>query len=210
MAIRTLFPANPSVWDLGSLAVLTRAVIDTYFALYYFAVDEDSPEQIELRHMVGNYNLAKHRHEILDLIGSEHSDTVGVRGPVDKALADLRANALYRNLAPRVREDIEAGRKSILLTNRALADRAGISPRLYKGMHKYLSGHVHTYPIAIQQMNTPRRADQILVVWNFIDISSGYLAVAIRDFVRMFPTSRELLSDSLMDEIRAQVDQLSD
>lgn len=204
MAIRTLFPPTPPVWDIGSLAVLTRAVIDTYFALFYFAVDKDSDEQIELRHVVGNYNLAKHRHQILDFIGSEHSETPEVSGTVDKALADLRRNAIFQGLEQSEKRDIEDGRKSILLTNSALAQRAGISPRFYRGMYKYLSGHVHTLPIAIQQMNTPKRPDQILIVWNFLDLNSGYLALAIRDFVRIFPASRGLLSDSLMDEIRRQ------
>src|SRR3990172_5858991 len=97
MAIRALFPLTPAVWDIGSLAVLTRAVIDTYFALFYFAVDDPgSPDQIAFRRLVGNSNLAKHRYQILELLDSGRPEKNEIRSTVESLLSDLKTSPLFK------------------------------------------------------------------------------------------------------------------
>lgn len=53
------------IWDITSIAFLTRNLIETYLALYYIAIDDVSVDEKELRKLFWQYHEASERVKIL-------------------------------------------------------------------------------------------------------------------------------------------------
>ncbi|WP_020484464.1 hypothetical protein [Methylomonas sp. MK1] len=66
-AIFVLLPKAPAgevapeqeLWDISSIAVLARSLVDTYYTLYYVAIDDPGKKGNEFRWLVWDYHAEK-------------------------------------------------------------------------------------------------------------------------------------------------------
>lgn len=178
-----------TVWNIPSVAVIARAIMDSYYVFFYLAIDECTEEELEFRHLLWHYHGEKQRLDMLKLIKSTNPCIVQLKKDVDILKARLVESSFYKSLDANLQRKIRKGERGVLLSNTQLSKRAGIDPNYYKATFNYLSQYVHTYPFAATQLAIFRADDEesLQVAKSVIDSSTGFLSHAIRDFIRLVP-----------------------
>lgn len=176
-------------WDIPSVAVLARTIMDSYYVLFYVAIDDCDEKELEFRYNLWKYHGEKQRLDMLKLSKSTNPIIVELETNVDTLRATLVKNIFYKSLDRDTKHQVNKGRKGILLSNTQLSESAGIDPNYYKAQFNFLSQYVHAYPFAATQLATFRADDEdsLVVVKSIIDNSTGYLSHAIRDFIKLVP-----------------------
>lgn len=197
------------IWDISSVCCLTRSLMDCYNSFFYLIIDDVEGPELDFRHILWNLHSECQRLKMLELMGlATPGGEEGELEERDPRLPDLRRsieewksklmnNVFYQNLNGRVQSDYLSGKKGIFLTNSQISDRAGIAPSYYKATYIYLSNYVHTYAFSISQIALFRGGDieSLQLFKTVVGYCTGYLCVALRDFVRVFPDQSSALSE---------------
>ncbi len=124
---------------------------------------------------------------------------------VHALITRLRANAHFQSLGEKNRRKWEegdfsnAGRyrgKGFALEFRERAERACLASSVYDAEYRHLSSYLHSAPSAIDQIagfGSDPAAMQDMVVPTLIRSCCGYLAIAIRYFLSLFPECTRLV-----------------
>jgi len=182
-------PKNFKVWDISSLAVLVRALIETYNVFYYLIMDEIDDIELDFRFIVWHLHSESERLRMLKSIGSINPAIKEIEKSIEVHKAKLLINSFYNSLASDERTKYRKGEVGISLTNLQISERAGISRNYYRSTYKFLSSYTHTFPFSIQQVSVFKADDEesLSLIKGQADTASGYLSYAIRDFVKLFP-----------------------
>lgn len=196
--------SNPDleIWDYTSIAILTRAIIDAYYVMYYLTIDDVDDDENDFRFLVWDYHSENRRLKQLELIGSSHSEIPEIRSDVENLKNEVQGNSLYSNLEKNFRKGVGRGEIPFLLTNLEIAKKAGISEHYHKATYMYLSSYIHTYPYSISQTSAIKNTNQILELTKpLIDYCLGYICLCIRDFMKHVPDQKVYLVKELELEI---------
>lgn len=178
---------TPQRLDPSSIAVLARALVDTYLILWYVACDEVDEQEAAFRALLWQYHSEKARLSKLDLIGSTSAKVEEIRRNVLRLKADLIADNHYKTLDNDRQRRVRQGREAWLLTNSEIAQRAGISVGLYKTNYKFLSAYIHSHPFSLSQIAGFYEDPEGIfhITKTMLSEATGYLAHAMRDFNRV-------------------------
>jgi Family of unknown function (DUF5677) len=177
------------VWDIASLATLVRSVIDSYYVFFYLTIDECSEDEVDFRYFLWNYHAEKQRIDMLKRMKSENPIIDQILKNIENLKSNLLSNKFYNSLGTDTKKKIRKGKIGILLTNTELSKRAGIDPDYYKSTFNYLSAYVHGFPFASTQLAAFRAGSEesLELIKVIIDYCTGYISVAIRDFIKLLP-----------------------
>jgi len=190
-------------WDISSTASLCRAIIDSYLMLFYIGVDAENEDEQELRKAYWKY----HRHfEAYRMMLGNNPDSPHVEVELqhyEQSKNKLELLGAFSHLPPKRRECLLKGKAPKISSNEELCGRAGISKNYFKPTFKYLSNYTHTSPFSIEQMdqlkmNSPETTDAFEHV---ALIALTFNALAIRDFIIMFPDQKQNISSRTQDLI---------
>jgi len=197
-----------NVWDISSIAVLTRSIIDSYYVFYYLAVDECDMSELEFRRNLWEYHGEYQRLNMLNRIKSENPKVKDLEKYIEKLKKKIINNKFYKSISKtHLQQQIRKGNIAILLSNTELSKRAGINPDYYKSNFDYLSAYTHAYPFAHSQLKLFRANDNesLGLVTFIIDLCTGYVCHATADFINLFPDQERNLdrrSKILIDDWR--------
>lgn len=196
---------STELWDVSSMAVLTRAVVDAYFIMFYLAVDEVDQETREFRFILWDYHSETQRFKQLRLFKSEHPDVKAVERKVTAFKERLTRHSVYLSQEPNRQKDLRKPKKAMDSTNSILAERAGIDPDYCNAVYVYLSNYVHTHGFALTQLakfqaGTPEALREIKVVVEFM---TGFLCLGVRDFLKLCPDQRSIIEPETMSIVDA-------
>lgn len=200
MTINRILPDNSvnheSLWDFSSFAILARALMETYHAYYYIAVETLKDPEIDFRLIVFRY----HRNLELYRIQKDWR-------PSHEGLKDLERNLLpghrtmiseheiFKTLS-KERQNIILGRTMpMYLTHSEIAKRLPFLAGLDRGfevMYRLLSNHVHNAPFAFLGISNERgRGDrneaEVFYTTFVLEWVNKYLSSAIVDQATIFP-----------------------
>ncbi|MCJ7459234.1 MAG: DUF5677 domain-containing protein [candidate division Zixibacteria bacterium] len=182
-------PKGLEVWDISSVCILTRSLIDTYNVFHYLIIQKVENEELEFRFVLWNLHSETERLKMLELSKSKSEKLEKIKQYVESLKEKLGDNKFYQKLDLKEQKKCCTGEKGIYLKNTDISRNAGINPDYYKSTYKYLSQYVHTYPFSISQI-IPFKADDTESQKLFkpiIGYCTGYLCVSTRDFVNIFP-----------------------
>jgi hypothetical protein len=190
-------PNNFKVWDIASLSVLVRTVIETYNVFYYLIIDEVDDNELEFRFLLWRLHSECERKRMLNSIGSTNPKIKEIENDIEEYKSKLLINDFYKSKNSNERSSYRRGETGIALTNSQISERAGISINFYKSTYRYLSSYVHTFPFSIQQIAVFKADDEesLSLIKTLIDTTSGYLSFVIRDFVKLFPDQKEITKE---------------
>lgn len=182
-------PGQSECWDVSSICVLARALVDAYSALHYVAVDPVAKPERTFRRRLWNFHSELRRLEMLRLIRSKRPEMLELQAEVRALEKELTADAYYNSLDSGVRSKARKGDLALHLTNSQIAERAGIQPEYYKALYRYLSNYTHTYGLSVAQLALFRSGDpgSLHLIRVALEYSTAYLALAIRDFTKVIP-----------------------
>jgi len=179
-------------WDISSMAVLARALIDSYYVFFYLGIDEAEESELEFRFHLWNYHGEKQRLVMLRKIKSTHPILEQLEDDVQNLKDKLIDTSFYKNLDSKTQRKIRKGEIGIFYSNSELSKKAGISSNYYKANYNNISTHVHAYPYAVTQLAIFRANDDasLAVINTIMDDCIGYVCYAVRDFVKIMPDQR--------------------
>ncbi|HEY3439207.1 MAG TPA: hypothetical protein VGK29_00570 [Paludibaculum sp.] len=182
-------PGATEVWDLGSTCAVVRALIDTYFAMYYVAVESISSEERDFREASWCFEGEHDRLWMLQRIGSDSPELAGLEAEVGRLRGLVLNHPVYGRLDKEMQRQIRDGKKPFHLSNSALAERSEISVNYYRAVYRYLSSYTHTYPYSVSQLARIRAGDpEALGLFSTaLQYCLAFLAVAVLDFWSLFP-----------------------
>jgi len=182
-------PKGFEIWDISSVCVLVRSLIDTYNIFYYLIIEEVDNVELEFRFVLWNLHSETERLKMLELSKSKSEKLEKIRKDIESFKEKLKDNKFYQRLDLKERRKYYAGEKGIFLKNTDISRNAGINPDYYKSIYKYLSQYVHTYPFSISQITQFKASDteSQKLFEPIIEYCTGYLGLSIRDFLKKFP-----------------------
>lgn len=196
---------NFDVWDISSVCTLVRSLIETFFIFYYVAIDEADKDELDFRFIIWHYHEKCERIKMLEWIGSNnHQQIEELKSRKNKLREDLSKNTFFQRLKSENHKDlknISEGKIGIFLSNSTISKRAGISLNYYKAVYKYLSNYTHTHPLSVSVLfKFNAEEDESKMLFKVaIDYCTGFLSLAIRNFVRIFPD--QILPEEINDLI---------
>ena len=168
---------------------MIRALMDTYFAMYYVAVERISDEERDCRETSWRFHGEADRLFMLKLIRSGSPELPSLEVAVDALREQVVNLPSYRRLDAEIQKKIRKGERPLHLSNSELATRAGISTDYYRAVYRYLSSYTHTYPYSVTQLAHLRGGDpeSLHLFSTALQYCLAFLAVAVRDFWSLFP-----------------------
>lgn len=199
-------PDMAHIWDISSIAVLTRSIIDSYYVFYYLSIDECDKSESEFRRDLWKYHGACKRFNLLNGVKFGESKLEEFEKSIVTQKDKIMNSSFYQSISDTdLQRDIRKGKVAILLSNSELSKRAGINQDFYKAYFNYLSAHVHGFPYAFSQLKVfqANNSESLHLVTIMIQVGIGYLCHAVRDFVKLFPDQTQNLdarSKGLVDD----------
>jgi Family of unknown function (DUF5677) len=194
------------VWDISSIATITRSIIDSYYVCYYLAIDECSKSELEFRRELWNYHGEYQRFDMLKRIKSKNPKFKEIERDIDSQRLKIVNSSFYQTITgTKFKRNIIDGKVAVLLSNTELSKRAGINPDYYKSNFNYLSAYTHAHPYAFSQLKNFRVDDNesLRLVKYIIDLATGYICYAVRDFIKLVPDQKKSVdskSKNLIDD----------
>ena len=189
------------VWDAPSAATLTRSIIESYCIFFYVAIDPVTPEENLFREYLWDYHEANERAEMVR-IGLPHSPNLDELKAICGVARDrLEAASHFRKLSPGYQANLLAGKDFRVLGNVDICRRAGISENYYRSEFRFFSAYVHTAPFAISQAAVFRAGTPVAEEFfkRIFQSAIGWMALNVRDFVRLFPDQKPVLDQDILE-----------
>ncbi|MBI2485555.1 MAG: hypothetical protein HYW01_01065 [Deltaproteobacteria bacterium] len=195
---------NVAIWDISSVSILTRSLIDAYYAFYYLVVDKIDKNESDFRLILWKLHAECERLKMLELIKSSNPRISDIRKNIGQLRKQLEANKFFQSLDSRNKKHYINGKKGIFLTHSQISENAGINPDYYKAVYKDLSNYVHTYPFSISQIALFRAGQpaSLALFKPVVDYCSGYLCLAIRDFIKLVPDQLNNFSHHIIETMK--------
>lgn len=107
----------------------------------------------------------------------------------DKLCTLVRDDSFFQNLNEKFRRRVLNGERFRLRTAEQLCQIAGVGQGYYESMFKFGSNHTHSSPYSISLLNTngPMTPEAQSLLRVTLQVSAGFMALAIRDFISIFP-----------------------
>jgi hypothetical protein len=194
---------NLQLWDLSSAASLCRNLVEAYYVLVYLKTAPTDEEDADFQQALWEYHAAFERYDMLRSILPDSRRLPELAATMTKCRAKLQESPQFLQLSSGHQKKILAGKKFKLPSNVELSQVARISENYYRGRYKYCSTFAHSAPFSISQLNSFRAGtpDSERVLSALIGTATGYTALAIRDFVHLFPDQESTLRPEVSDRI---------
>ena len=141
------------LWDLASVSVIARSIIEAYDALAYVALGQASPKEREFRILLWELHDTNRRSKMLEAIGSSDPQYFEIVSRDQKLHERVLNHALFAQLGTSTQKKIQAREPPpyyLSQRERCLAYR--INYDYYNAATMQLSQYVHTLPFAIHQL----------------------------------------------------------
>lgn len=182
-------PPGMGVWDLSAVAAQCRCLMEAYHALVYLLYEPVNIGEREFRMALWEYHEQCERHKMLQAGVPDSRHLPAVEKERVSRRARLEASPSFQKLNERHRKRLLDGDDFKVVSNIELSRLAGISENFYRSQYRYCSTHAHSAPFSIGQL----RAFQVgneeseANLRSVIETALPYTALAIRDYVSLFP-----------------------
>lgn len=186
-----------ALWDLSAVVSLCRTHIETYYVLCYLRHEPGDPLQREFQQLLWEYHEEFERFEMMAATIPDAKSLPSIKEELAARRVRLETSSIFQSLKlGHRRELVEEGKKFKLESAIELSRRAGISENYYRGQYKYCSTYTHCAPFSISQLGAFRAdSHDATELFNMpVRLAVAYSALAIRDFLAIFPEAEKLVA----------------
>lgn len=197
------------VWDISSICTLARALIETYDALAYLAVEPVDTQERQFRVLLWNLHDQERREKMLGLIGSRSPEVSNIRQRVVALRHRVLTDASFQDLDPGTKKQIESKRAPPFhLSQRERNRRNGISHEYYNATEMFLSAYIHSFPFAIHQLMHFRAgdADSLQLLGIPVQYTLGFLSKGIEGMHAAFGNALPDMDENTSDVVDVWVE----
>jgi len=194
---------SKQIWDVSSIAVLSRTVIESYLSFFYLSIDNIPDTERELRFAVWDYYSDKIIADKVEIINPNNLQLPSIRlrfseswKYFEKQLNDfLTANSnTKKEVADKIKK-IKKAKTFLILDKYKILKRAGIGEIYLKLVYNYLSQYIHSASLALNTMRLKPSSYELMIIFTkILEDNIIFAAHAIRDFFSLFP-QLDILAD---------------
>lgn len=179
---------NHALWDLASTASLCRNLVEAYYVLAYLCRAPEPEEELQFQEALWEYHEAFNRLKMLRSISPKSLNLSKLETTLSAKRDKLVRIPTWGNLKKGDREKIEKGSVFFLKSQLEIAQSAGISEHYHRAVYGFCSAHTHCAPFSVAQLNEFQAGneDSATVMGTLVEYTTGFTALAIRDFTTLF------------------------
>jgi len=200
------------IWDISSLGVLSRALIESYIVFYYLCIEAIPDEERILRFKVWDYNGKKRQADSLKSLGyakwkelktKYKKDWQEIKDAVFENLKNHKYNEKeLKNLKKRIKE----GNNFLLVREEDILKKAGIPKNYYKLAYTLMCQYVHSTSLAVNVMRFPPRNPRVISIFDtFLHCNKVFTTFSIRDFVNLYPKLLKNMINNEFDILKKEI-----
>lgn len=177
--------------DHSSIAVITRAAIESYLTFNHLFISAGDKAENEFRYycwdLYGFIERQNFKAEGEVAIKRKSDEAKRIKETIDL----IRTLEPYKSLTPKQRIRIEKGQWKLDTKWADLAKNAGFDKELFKDMYSYLCSYAHTGRLsALQIMQSQTKAEQLELAKPLLGHSLMILSKFITDYVDLIPEAK--------------------
>lgn len=197
----TRVPEMPDVGidfgDHSSIALISRAALETYLVFYYVFLDPKTEDLFEFRFNAWMLaGLAKRERYPFQL--AEHQAQMTAEKPLYESYRKaIRQTTRFKNLKKRkkglkTQQMVIRGKKWRFHTWVEIATRAGFGPEYSRSLYDYLSDHAHSGSLAVLQVSEAQSPEvQLAYINSSLRMIMVVLCKMIGSFTERFPKAAQ-------------------
>lgn len=191
-------------WDISSISILTRSLLESYLVLYYLCIDEVDEDTALLKELIWEYHADKERLKMLEIVGSKRPEVSYIKKDISIRWEKIEKNASYNKLTDSKIKEIRKGSTFKIIKDEDIIKYSGVSIKYYKVSYKWLSGYVHTNGVSIQQIiaSTHDKDGLLNACKTLIQYCINFTYITIRDITKLFPNLKNKIPDYIFDNIK--------
>jgi hypothetical protein len=195
-------PGTTEIWDVSSVFCLCRALIETFDALAYVALEEMTEEERTFRVCLWHLHADDRKLQALKLIRSQRPELEILEVNINRLRTQLRDSPFVAQLDSSTRNDVLG--KNIPpfhIRPRERNCRNGVNHEYYTASYILLSAHTHTYPMAVEQLAVFRAGDQesLQLIGLSIQYATGFISKGLLGINRLFSEVMPPLPEAIAD-----------
>ena len=180
------------LWDISSAAAVARALIESFDALSYVALEDVAQQEREFRILLWKLHAEERRQTMLALISSLAPEIVMIDAAVLALRSELLAHPMLHGNGPDLATRVARGDTPPFHLGHAERNRRSrVDHDYYNAAIMFLSAYVHTFPFSVHQLMEFRAGnDESLRLMSMpLQYSLGFLSKAIEGMHSVFSTS---------------------
>jgi len=194
-----------SHWDCTSLFSFARNLIEIYHTFFYFCIEDITNEEWELRKLVFNLHENKSRADMLFYLVNEDKDQ-GIEN--EKALKkEIKKNEFFIQLHPKKQKYLLKGNTAFIVARETIEERMGNDKNTFKGLYKFLSNQIHSFPMSFTRMTEHQKgkgiASEVEINYSYtaLEQSVNYYLEACLNMIDLFPELKSDFEEKLRREL---------
>jgi hypothetical protein len=195
ITLRKLSPApepqsSNEIWDVSSVCMIARSVIEAHDALMYIAIDAVDAEEGEFRLLLWELHDLDRRRKMLEHIHSKNPSLAEIIVKGAKCREQIIKHAFFPSLNGNIRKRIMDGdAPPSHLSQRERCASSRIDFDYYNAVTMHLSQYVHTLPYSVHQLFIFKAGeeDALRLMALPLDYTLAFLARAIEGIRTIFP-----------------------
>lgn len=162
MTINSLLPGNgvnaTDLWDVPSVATLTRAFIETAHRHLYLSESGLSNDESEFRLRLFYFHMNSEKYRLFKEGNANQKLLTEFEQKLPVAKEQIRESSFFLGLAKERANLVKAGKVDMHLSDEEIASRFSLVSGRFKSTYRLLSNHAHGAPFAtFSQSNTRGR-----------------------------------------------------
>jgi len=177
------------LWDLSSVCAIARALVESFDALFYVAIDDIDDRERDFRIALWRLHSEERRLRKLELIQSKLPEVTAIRNNIKELRNKVTEHQYYSELDKGKTKKIENGEAPVFyLSHSERNERASINHDYYNSCIMFLSAYVHTFPFSVNQLMVFKAGDEdsLHLMSMPIQYAMGFLAKSIEGMHKIF------------------------
>jgi hypothetical protein len=198
VSVKNLAPSevgNNDHWDYGSIAALTRSLIETYLTFFYLCIENCSSEEWHARKQLMNLHDHMSRKKMFAAVEEEYEINEEAKEIKEEIITKLKNNSWFQSLSEKQQKAFLKGKTAFFKNKDEIVSSYNENIGKFRLRYTFLSNNTHSYPMGFYRMKNGERGrgieSRIEIKYTAICLQwlSGYLERAEQEFDSLFSGS---------------------
>ncbi len=182
-------------WDFGSVASLTRNIIECYLVFYYMCIEKCTKEECEARWRLMNLHDHISRTKLFDSMG-EDTNNEEANKIKEEVLLALNNNSWFQDLNKKQKIHFAKGNTAFFKSKDEIVVSCGREVSDFRTIYRFLSNNTHSFPMGFYRMASGNRGrglestTEVKYTGLCLEWAADYLNNANEEFVDLFENGR--------------------
>jgi len=180
-------------YDFGAVASLARNIAECYFVFFYLCVDEFSDDEWYSRLNILHLHDCVSRLKMFRDFDPSNPRLPSFEQQAEELRERLKQLPYFMALPEKQRKRFLKGDSALLLNQDQLLERLGVAVGPFRGMYRFISSHVHSFPLAFYLMGERDQGRGVESDWvkqsiaDALEFAESPLRRSTYDMLKLFP-----------------------